>query len=232
MAITSPEIRSKQSRIVADNPDWERSGSDKAPSGPNDGLNLGQALKTSVQVSCRLSPGFKTVILNVEGELFPMASYDVQIDSDTVSFVGTPVTVRDVAQGVVDALNASVPVSAKVTAILVLGPSEDDPHQIRIEGKTETNYAVTTDISGVDYPDTVFEIQHEDASEADIEIYLLAGGEGDRPTSWAKANMGSFTVREEGYIERFVTAGFARMALKITVIGSGSVTSWIGPARN
>ena len=207
-------------RAVGRNPRWStQEDTTGAPSTSSAGVNIRNAVRTLVQVTLREQAHRRQARLEQNYEVETEATITITIDTNDVVVDLDGVAAEDELQTIADAINADATVSEIVTASV-------DTDQIRVVGDSEDDYtlSVTDDETG----DRLV-IAREDATEANIRVWLRDGGTGDRPERWALAR--EFSVENLDYRGDTIaihSAGYRRMYIE-TFGEDGDVQVAIGP---
>ena len=208
-------------RAVGRNPRWStQEDTTGAPSTSSAGVNIRNAVRTLVQVTLREQAHRRQVRLEKNYEGTTPATITITIDTnDVVVDLGEVIVAEDELQAIADAINADATVSEIVTASV-------DTDQIRVVGDNEDDY--TLSVTDNETGDRLV-IAREDATEANIRVWLRDGGTGDRPERWALAReFGIENLDYRGDTIAIPSAGYRRMYIE--VFGEdGDVQVAIGP---
>lgn len=185
---------------VGRRPEWQRQiETEGPPASSAAGVSLGGAVKTLVFVSLREDPRFHTARVQI-------TAFDEETDY-TVSLDGTDHT----ETGDTDAETTLAALAAAIGPAATAGGDTltiraDESVAISVEGGTGE-----------------LEIVEEEATRADVQVWLYAAG----PGRWVQANEGGFSVEEGGVTERLSTAGFDRIYVQVDA--DGTAVAYVGP---
>ena len=211
-------------RAVGRRPRWAvQDATTGPPTSASSGVNISNAVKTSVQIALREDVHRKTTKIEATADPGGGATeYQITIDGNVWSEPANA-TGNDLLVFLAGELNADAAISAIVTAAV-------DDGQLVLRGDGEDSYTVAVSILN---GDGTIEITHEDADSADLEAYVRQAGTADRPSNWTRRSDLDFTALDEGGESKtFDTAGLSRIYYRVTdVTPSGaSVKASIGPA--
>ena len=212
-------------RSVGRRPRWAvQDATTGPPTSASSGVNISNAVKTSIQIALREDVHRKTTRLSKNYDDFTAAIVTVTIDGNAVATSLDGLTGIDEIQEIVDEINGDGTVSGIVTA------SVEDENTVLIQGDGEDSYTIAvTDDETADR----FVIIHEDADSADLETYVRQAGTADRPLNWTrKTELDLANLDEGGESKTFDTAGLSRIYYRVADVtpAGASVKVSIGPA--
>jgi hypothetical protein len=201
--------------LAARRPQWvEQIGVDGAPATLGAGVALEDSPRTLVLVDLRREAHRRTVsiqivVLDLAGT-YRLTLDGTDVDFDASAAVPLPTDVPTLLEAWADAVNADPAAALIVEASAEDTDGDGDADTLFLRGLTEAEFSCAY----ATFAGTAEVAVTADASGCDLRAWFL-GKEPNNPDRWRVSNNGAYAVTRRGWLERFDTAGLARLYVEI-----------------